>query len=130
MRKVEIYSDGSCLVNPGGAGGYAAIILVDGVIVREVSGYEPSTTNNRQELRGVIEGLKALNSNSVVTVYSDSKYVVDGASKWIYGWIKKGFAGIKNPDLWRDLLEAQKGHTVTYRWVRGHNGNPMNERAG
>ncbi len=100
---------------------------------RVVSGLENQTTNNRMELRAAIEGLKALKKKCHVTVYSDSQYVVKGMNEWMRNWQKSGFKNarnkeIANADLWQDLLLAVQAHHVTWRWVRGHSGNELNER--
>ena len=107
---IKIYTDGSCLSNPGD-GGWAAIISINGEI-KEISGSEKNTTNNRMELLAVIVALEVLkNKGTEVTVYSDSKYVVDAVEKgWIWGWVKKSFAKVKNPDLWKRFLVIYKQH--------------------
>lgn len=126
MKQVTIFSDGSSLGNPG-PGGYG-VILRYGNREKELSGGEPMTTNNRMELKGVIEGLKALKEPCDVTIYSDSSYVVRAINEWLDGWVKRDFKKVKNPDLWREYLEAAKPHRVKAIWVRGHNGHPENER--
>ena len=100
---------------------------------KEMSGNEPDTTNNRMELRAAIEGLNALIEPCEVTLYSDSKYVVDGITKWVHGWKKRGWINaskkpVRNDDLWHELIEAEQRHRVTWRWVRGHDGHTENER--
>jgi ribonuclease HI len=131
--KVELYTDGACSGNPG-PGGWAYILKhpASGT-ARESSGGEAATTNNRMELRAVIEGLTALKRPSIVELYSDSQYVLNGLKTWIKGWKAKGWKTadkkpVKNQDLWEilDALAAQ--HQVTFHWVRGHNEHPENER--
>ncbi len=126
MKRVTLFCDGSSLGNPG-AGGYG-VILRFGDKEREISGSHVHTTNNRMELQGVIEGLRALKVPCEVDIVSDSSYVVKGINEWLGGWIKKEFKGVKNPDLWRDYIEVSKSHKIHAIWVRGHNGHPENER--
>lgn len=129
---VEIYTDGACRGNPGN-GGYG-VILKFGEIEKELSAGYRLTTNNRMELLAAITGLEALKESCRVDLYSDSKYLVDAVTKgWVYNWKKKGYrksdgSPALNPDLWERLLAEMKRHEVTYIWVRGHNGNPYNER--
>ncbi len=125
---ITIYTDGSALGNPG-AGGYG-IVLISGVHRKEVSQGFRKTTNNRMELMAVCVGLEMLKfEGSDVTIYSDSKYVVDAVEKrWLFGWVKKGFEGKKNPDLWMRFLRAYKRHTVRFVWVKGHASNVENNR--
>ena len=132
MKKVEIFTDGACKGNPG-PGGWGAI-LRKGAHEKELSGGEPETTNNRMEMRAVIEGLNALIEPCQVELYTDSKYVVDGITKWVHGWKKRGWVNaskkpVRNEDLWHDLIEAELRHKVSWHWVRGHNGHAENERA-
>ncbi len=126
MKQITLYSDGSALGNPG-PGGYGTILRY-GTKERELSGGEPHTTNNRMELRGVIEGLKALKEPCEVEIISDSSYVVKGINEWLQNWIKRDFNKVKNPDLWRDYIRASTPHRIKATWVRGHNGHPENER--
>lgn len=132
MQKIDIYTDGSCLKNPG-PGGWGAILVYRG-IEKELSGGEADTTNNRMELMAAIRGLEALNRPCEVTMTSDSKYVCDGIGKgWAKSWREKGWKksdGQKalNPDLWERLLELCEIHSVTFVWVKGHAGHPYNER--
>ncbi len=132
MKEVSIYTDGACRGNPG-RGGWGAI-LVYGKFEKELSGGERETTNNRMELIGAIEGLRALKEPCRVTLYSDSKYLVDAFNLgWTETWRKENFREgkrneIKNPDLWLTLLDLVKIHEVTFVWVRGHNGHAYNER--
>ncbi|MBY0228845.1 MAG: ribonuclease HI [Gemmataceae bacterium] len=123
VKHVVIYTDGACVRNPG-PGGWAAVLLCDGVR-RELAGGCRRTTNNRMELLAAIEALKALKRPCTVVVHSDSTYVVDGAMKRLmHRWRGAG----SNLDLWRRLDEACAGHAVTFQWVRGHAGTPENER--
>ena len=126
MKKITLFSDGSALGNPG-PGGYGTILRYKDK-EREISGYEEHTTNNRMELRGVIEGLKALKEPCEVKIVSDSSYVVKGINEWLDGWIKRDFKKVKNPDLWREYIEVSKPHSIDAKWVRGHNGHSENER--
>lgn len=123
-----MYTDGASRGNPG-PGGYG-IVLQSGQYRKEISEGFRLTTNNRMELLSVIVGLEALKKeNTIVTIYSDSKYVVDAVEKkWVFGWQKKGFKGKKNSDLWRRFLQIYPKHRVRFVWVKGHAGNPMNER--
>jgi len=129
---VEMFTDGACSGNPG-PGGWG-VILRSGAHERELSGGEKVTTNNRMEMMAVIQGLAALKVPSAVTLYTDSKYVMDGATKWIKAWKKNGWKTadkkpVKNDDLWRLLEVEAERHDVTWRWVKGHDGHPENERA-
>lgn len=126
--KITIFTDGASRGNPG-PGGYGTVMLA-GPYRKEMSEGFRKTTNNRMELLAVIKGLEALKKEgSEVLVYSDSKYVVDAVTKgWIWGWIKKGFKGKKNEDLWRRFLESYQKHKVEFKWVKGHAGNVENER--
>lgn len=129
MKKVTIYTDGACRGNPG-PGGFG-VILEYGAARRELSGGEPLTTNNRMELRAAIEGLSALREPCEVTLYSDSRYLVDAVTLgWAESWRATGWkrGKAKNPDLWESLLALLAVHRVTFRWVRGHDGHPENER--
>ncbi len=123
-----MYTDGAARGNPG-PGGYG-LILQSGQHYKEVSEGFRLTTNNRMELLSVIVGLEMLkNDGSDVTVYSDSRYVVDSVEKkWIEGWVKRGWKNVKNPDLWKRYLKAAADHHVKFKWIRGHNGHEMNER--
>jgi len=128
MPRVELYTDGAAKGNPG-PGGYGAI-LRHGSNEKELSGGFYHTTNNRMELLAVIVGLEALKvPGCEVTVVSDSKYVVDAFLKnWIGGWKRRGWAKVKNPDLWKRLLRAMEPHQVQFTWIKGHNDHPENER--
>jgi ribonuclease HI len=125
--KVTIHTDGAASGNPG-PGGYGAV-LESGRHRKEIWGGYRLTTNNRMELMAVIAALEALkNPGMDVTVISDSKYVVDAVEKgWLFGWEKKRWVKVKNPDLWKRFLEVYRKHTVRFHWIRGHNGHPLNE---
>ncbi len=132
MSEVEIWTDGACKGNPG-PGGWGAIIR-SGAHEKELSGGEPLTTNNRMELLAAIEALAALKRPCQVVLTTDSNYVRDGITKWVHGWQRNGWKTadrkpVKNGELWQALLEASRPHRVDWRWVRGHNGHPENERA-
>lgn len=128
MSNVTIYTDGAAKGNPGN-GGYG-VVLMSGPHKKELSEGFVLTTNNRMELLSVIVALEALTKpNCHVTIYSDSKYVVDSVEKkWVFGWEKKGFKGKKNIDLWKRFLQIYPKHKVKFVWVKGHAGNAMNER--
>lgn len=126
MKKITLFSDGSALGNPG-PGGYGAILRY-GDKERIISGGEAHTTNNRMELLGVIEGLRALKEPCDVTIISDSSYVIKGINEWLEGWIKRNFAKVKNPDLWQEYIRVSQPHQIHGVWVRGHNGHPENEQ--
>jgi ribonuclease HI len=126
MATVEIWTDGSCLGNPG-PGGYAAVLQY-GPHEKELTGAEADTTNNRMELMAAIVALEALTRPTRVVLHSDSSYVVKGMSEWIAGWKRKGWKKVKNRDLWERLDRAAQPHDVEWTWVRGHAGDPMNER--
>ncbi len=126
MKEVIIYTDGAAKGNPG-KGGYGTVLISGNHEKRLSKGYL-LTTNNRMELMAVIIGLEALNQKCNVTIYSDSKYVVDSVEKgWIFGWEKKGFKDKKNPDLWKRFLKTYRNHNVKFQWVKGHAGNKYNE---
>ncbi|QOR62099.1 ribonuclease HI [Sulfurovum sp. ST-21] len=125
-KQITLYSDGSSLGNPG-PGGYGGILEYNGHR-KEYCGGEAHTTNNRMELRGVIEGLKLLKEPCDVEVISDSSYVVKAINEWLDTWVKKDFKKVKNIDLWKEYLEVAAPHNVHGTWVRGHNGHPENER--
>ena len=129
---VEIATDGACKGNPG-RGGWG-VLLRAGATEKELSGGEPHTTNNRMELMAAIQGLKALNKPCRVKLSTDSRYVMDGLTKWIKGWQRNGWKTadkkpVKNSDLWIELLDAAKPHRIEWQWVKGHAGHPDNERA-
>ena len=132
MKEIRLYTDGACHGNPG-PGGYGVVLLF-GEHRKELSGGYRKTTNNRMELKAVIKGLEALREKCKVELYSDSKYVVDAlskgwAAKWrANGWRRNGREPAINPDLWGRLLELCEAHDMTFHWVKGHSGNPENER--
>ena len=132
LTKIEIATDGACKGNPG-PGGWGALIRSGGT-EKELSGGELLTTNNRMELTAAIEGLNALKRPCHVILSTDSRYVMDGLTKWIKGWQKNGWKTaakqpVKNADLWQTLLDAAKPHRIEWVWVKGHAGHPDNERA-
>ena len=131
-EKVEIYTDGSCQGNPG-PGGWGVLLRYKDV-TKELSGYTPATTNNRMELQAAIMGLEALKRPTIVDLYTDSQYVRDGITKWLPQWKSKGWLlstkkPVKNRDLWEELDALSQKHTVSWHWIRGHQGHPENERA-
>ena len=125
---IELYTDGAASGNPG-PGGYG-VILRSGSHYKELSAGFRLTTNNRMELLAVIVGLNALkNPGQEITIFSDSKYVIDSVEKkWVFGWVKTGFKGKKNKDLWMRFLNVYKLHHVKFVWIKGHNNHPENER--
>ena len=132
MDKVEIFTDGACKGNPG-PGGWGAL-LIAGTHKKELYGGELNTTNNRMELKAVIEALTALKRPCEVIVHTDSQYVQKGISEWIHGWKARGWKTaakepVKNADLWKELDAAQARHKIEWRWVKGHAGHDGNERA-
>lgn len=131
MARVEIFTDGSCVGNPG-PGGWAALLRVDGT-EKELVGGEGATTNNRMELMAAIAALEALKRPCDVELYSDSRYVLDGISKWMTNWRRRNWRTasgdpVKNRDLWQRLDKAAAPHRIGWNWVRGHDGHPENER--
>ena len=129
---INIYTDGACSGNPG-PGGWGAYIDNAG-LVTELSGREEDTTNNRMELKAVIEALNSFTSKTNLNLYTDSKYVMDGSSKWIQNWKKNGWKtaqrkAVKNQDLWIELDKLVHFHQIHWVWVKGHDGNLGNERA-
>jgi ribonuclease HI len=131
MKTVTLYSDGACEGNPG-PGGWAAILTYQGH-VREISGGSPATTNNRMELQGAVEGLRALKESCEVEFFTDSKYVQSGMSEWLKDWKSRGWRtrdkkAVKNEDLWRALDVASAKHKISWKWLKGHAGHAMNER--
>ena len=125
---IEIYTDGASRGNPG-PGGYGAILKF-GKHYKELSQGFRNTTNNRMELMAVIAALEAMKKENLeIVVTSDSKYVVDAVEKgWVFGWMKKGFKGKKNKDLWLRFLKSYNKHKVRFKWIKGHNDHPYNER--
>jgi len=131
VKQVEIFTDGACKGNPG-KGGWGALLRM-GEHEKELVGSERETTNNRMEMTGAIRALEALTQPCKVTLHTDSKYVIDGITKWVFGWQKKGWKTadnkpVKNEDLWRALVAAARPHTVEWVWVKGHDGHVENER--
>jgi len=127
---IEIYTDGSCLENPGN-GGWAAIINTNGNI-KKISGNEKNTTNNRMELMAPINALKNINSDEEIIVYTDSQYVKLGITEWINSWVKNNWKTskkeeVKNKDLWAELYNLNKALNVKWNWIKAHAGNPLNE---
>jgi ribonuclease HI len=130
--KVTIYTDGACKGNPG-PGGWGAILFY-GDKKKEICGGEPATTNNRMELMGAISALELLNRPCKIELHTDSQYVMKGIQEWIKGWKARGWktadkSPVKNDDLWKRLDAARDRHDVDWRWVKGHAGHPLNERA-
>ncbi|RRN65857.1 ribonuclease HI [Caulobacter sp. 602-1] len=130
--KVTIYTDGACKGNPG-PGGWGAILFY-GDKKKEICGGEPATTNNRMELMAAIQALELLNRPCKVELHTDSQYVMKGIQEWIRGWKARGWktadkSPVKNDDLWKRLDAARERHDVDWRWVKGHAGHPLNERA-
>ena len=128
---IDIYTDGACSGNPG-PGGWGALLRI-GAKEKELSGYDPATTNNRMELMAVIEALRALKRPVAARVHTDSQYVQKGISEWIHGWKKRGWLTadrkpVKNADLWQALEALTVGHKIEWLWVRGHAGHTENER--
>ena len=129
---VEAFTDGACKGNPG-PGGWGVLLRM-GAHEKELSGGEPLTTNNRMELTAAIEALSALTEPCRVKLSTDSRYVMDGLTKWIHGWRRNGWKTadkkpVKNAELWQALLTASERHRVEWEWVKGHAGHPENERA-
>jgi ribonuclease HI len=132
VKQLEIFTDGACKGNPG-PGGWGAVIRY-GKHEKEISGGDPDTTNNRMELSATIQALKILIEPCEVKLHTDSRYVIDGITKWIHGWQRNGWKNaskqpVSNIDLWHGLIEATARHQVEWIWVKGHNGHPENERA-
>jgi ribonuclease HI len=131
-KKVQIYTDGACRGNPG-IGGWGATLSYNGTI-KEIYGGEQLTTNNRMEMTAVIEALSALTKASDVTLYSDSKYVLQGVNDWMPNWKKRNWKtaskqAVKNVDLWQKIDQLAQTHAIKWVWVKGHSGDPGNERA-
>ena len=131
LKKVEIFTDGACKGNPG-PGGWGALLRM-GRHEKELSGSDPATTNNRMEMTAVIQALGALTEPCEVTLHTDSRYVIDGMTKWIEGWQRRGWINaskkpVRNADLWHELIDAVSRHRVHWQWVKGHNGHAENDR--
>ncbi len=129
---IRITTDGACKGNPG-PGGWAAILHWNGT-EKILSGAEAHTTNNRMEMTAALKALEALNRPAAVTLVTDSKYLLEGMTKWIHGWKRNGWRNaakdpVKNADLWQALDRAAAPHRIRWEWVKGHSGDPMNERA-
>lgn len=129
---VTITTDGACKGNPG-PGGWAAILQWNGQ-EKLLTGAERQTTNNRMEMMAALRALEAMKKPARITLQTDSRYLMDGMTKWIHGWKKNGWrnaskAPVKNADLWMDLDRAVKPHQIEWQWVKGHSGHPLNERA-
>jgi ribonuclease HI len=127
---IEIYTDGACLGNPG-RGGWGAVLIYN-EHQKKISGNERESTNNRMELRAPIEALRLLKKPSEITLYTDSKYVLEGITKWIFNWKKNGWKTadkkpIKNVELWQELDAEVAKHKINWKWVKGHSGNHFNE---
>ena len=130
-QKVTIYTDGSCLGNPG-PGGWAALLMCRGT-EKMLTGHQAETTNNQMEMQAVISALTALKLACDIELFTDSKYVMDGATSWIHGWKAKGWKNskkepVKNKERWQQLDEAMQRHTINWHWVKGHAGDVNNER--
>ena len=128
---VEIFTDGACTGNPG-PGGYGAVLKY-GEKVKEISGCEPHTTNNRMEMMAVIKALQQLKRPCKIRVVTDSNYLVKGMTQWIHGWIRRNWINsqkrpVLNRELWEEILELSRKHQITWQWVKGHDGHPENER--
>lgn len=131
MKKVEIFTDGACKGNPG-PGGWGALLRL-GPHEKELSGGERHTTNNRMEMTAAIRALEALIEPCEVELFTDSKYLIDGVTKWVHGWQKRGWVNaskkpVRNAELWHELTDLTARHRVSWNWVRGHSGHPENER--
>ncbi len=132
MKTVEAFTDGACKGNPG-PGGWGVVLRM-GLHEKELSGSDAHTTNNRMELTAVIRALDALKEPCRVHLHTDSRYVIDGITKWVFGWQKNGWKTaakkpVLNAELWQELLAATKRHRIEWTWVKGHDGHPENERA-
>ncbi|MGI8944143.1 MAG: ribonuclease HI [Qipengyuania sp.] len=131
MKRVELFTDGACKGNPG-PGGWGALLRM-GKREKELSGGEIDTTNNRMEMTAAIRGLNALTERCEVDLYTDSKYLIDGITKWIEGWQRRGWKNaskkpVRNADLWHELIDASARHTIRWHWVKGHSGHVENDR--
>ena len=136
MAELFAYTDGACSGNPGPGGWGALLRAMDGDTVvkeRELKGGEPETTNNRMELLAAINALESLSRHSTITIVTDSNYVKNGITSWIFGWKKNGWKtaakkDVKNADLWQQIDSLSAKHTIRWEWVKGHSGHPENER--
>lgn len=131
MKQVEIFTDGACKGNPG-PGGWGALLRL-GRHEKELSGGEPHTTNNRMEMTAAIRALEALIEPCAVELHTDSRYLIDGITKWVAGWQKRGWKNaskqpVRNEDLWHELIAQTGRHRVNWHWVKGHSGHVENER--
>ena len=131
MKQVEIFTDGACKGNPG-PGGWGALLRL-GKHEKELSGSERDTTNNRMEMTAAIRALEALIEPCTVDLHTDSRYLIDGITKWVAGWQRRGWVNaskkpVRNEDLWHELIALTTKHTVRWHWVRGHSGHAENER--
>ncbi len=131
MKRVEIFTDGACKGNPG-PGGWGALLRL-GRHEKQLSGSEPQTTNNRMEMTAAIRALEALIEPCEVELHTDSRYLIDGITKWVAGWQKRGWVNasrkpVRNEDLWHELIAVAARHKVHWHWVRGHSGHAENER--
>lgn len=132
LPHIKVYTDGACKGNPG-LGGWGAL-LISGDKEKEIYGGEDHTTNNRMELKAVIEAIKAVKKKCIIDLYTDSKYVQKGISEYVHNWVKNGWKTanrkeVKNKDLWQELLALTENHEIAWHWVKGHAGHPENERA-
>ena len=132
MKTLTLYTDGACRGNPG-VGGWGAILNFEGNI-KELKGYQAETTNNQMELMAAIKGLESINQQCEVTLYTDSKYVLNGATDWLKGWKKNNWKTaakkpVKNVELWQQLDTQLQRHTINWQWVKGHSNDPGNDRA-
>ncbi|MBH0112545.1 ribonuclease HI [Novosphingobium sp. YJ-S2-02] len=131
MKQIEIFTDGACKGNPG-PGGWGVLLRM-GEHEKEMAGSERNTTNNRMEMTAVIRALEVLNQPCSIVLHTDSKYVIDGITKWIHGWKKRGWVNaakkpVANAELWQQLDAARARHDIEWKWVRGHSGHVENER--
>ena len=132
FNKIEMWTDGACSGNPG-KGGWGVLIKNDNNIT-ELSGSEDNTTNNRMEMLAVIKGLKHINNKSIIIIYTDSRYVMDGITKWIHNWKRNNWKNsqkkdVKNKDLWMELDQITNNISIQWKWVKGHSGNKENDIA-
>ena len=131
LKEITIYTDGSCLKNPGN-GGWGAILIYNKK-EKELSGSQTDTTNNQMELKAVIEGIKAVKEKCKINLFTDSKYVQQGITSWIHNWHKNNWKSankkpVKNKDLWQELYQESQKHDISWNWVKAHNGDEYNER--